>query len=50
MASWRNIKWDGNDTHDKFSYRVTQPGKALGLNDQHILDTFKTGISFKYLC
>ena len=26
---------------DEFSYRVTQLGKALGLNDQHILDTCK---------
>ena len=43
MASWRNIKWDGNETLDEFSYRVTQLGKALGLNDQHILDTFKLG-------
>ena len=41
MASWRNIKWDGNEILDEFSYRVTQLGKALGLNDQHILDTFK---------
>ena len=44
MASWRNIKWDGNENLDKFSYRVTQVGKALGLNDQHILDTFKLGL------
>ena len=44
MASWRNIKWDGNETFDEFSYRVTQLGKALGLNDQHILDTFKLGL------
>ena len=44
MASWRNIKWDGNETLDEFSYRVTQLGKALGLNDQHILDTFKLGL------
>ena len=41
MAGWRNIKWDGNETLDEFSYRLTQLGKALGLNDQHILDTFK---------
>ena len=41
MASWRNIKWDGNETLDEFSYRGTHLGKALGLNDQHILDTFK---------
>ena len=44
MASWRNIKWDGNETLDEFSYRPTQLGKALGLNDQHILDTFKLGL------
>ena len=44
MDSWRNIKWDGNETLDEFSYRVTQLGKALGLNDQHILDTFKLGL------
>ena len=44
MASWRNVKWDGNETLDEFSYRVTQLGKALGLNDQHILDTFKLGL------
>ena len=44
MASWRNIKWDGNETLNEFSYRVTQLGKALGLNDQHILDTFKLGL------
>ena len=44
MASWRNIKWDGNETLDDFSYRITQLGKALGLNDQHILDTFKLGL------
>ena len=44
MASWRNIKWNGNETLDEFSYRVTQLGKALGLNDQHILNTFKLGL------
>ena len=44
MASWRNIRWDGNETLDEFSYRVTKLGKALGLNDQHILDTFKLGL------
>ena len=44
MARWRNIKWDGNETLDEFLYRVTQLGKALGLNDQHILDTFKLGL------
>ena len=38
MASWRNIKWDGNKTCTIFSYRVTQLGRALGLNKQHILD------------
>ena len=43
-ASWRNIKWDGSETLDEFSYRVTQLGKALGLNDQHILDTFRLGL------
>ena len=43
-ASWRNVKWNGNETLDEFSYRVTQLGKALGLNDQHILDTFKLGL------
>ena len=26
------------------SYRVTKLGKALGLNKQHILDTFKLGL------
>ena len=41
---WRNIKRDGNETLDEFSYKVTQLGKALGLNEQHILDTFKLGI------
>ena len=41
MASWRNIIWDGNETLDEFSYRVTQLGKALDLNDQHTLDTFR---------
>ena len=44
MASWRNIKWDGNETLVEFSYRGTQLGKALGLNDQHILGTFKLGL------
>ena len=44
MASCRNIKWDGNETLDEFSYRATQLGRALGLNDQHILDTFKLGL------
>ena len=34
----------GNETLDECSYRVTQLGKALGLNDQHILDTFKLGL------
>ena len=43
MASWRNIKWDGNETLDEFSYRVTQLGNALGLNDQLILGNFKLG-------
>ena len=43
MASWKSIKWDDNKSLDKFSYRITQIGKALGLNDQHILDTFKLG-------
>ena len=45
MASCRNIKWDGNEALDGFSYRGTQQGKALGLNDQHILDAFKLGLS-----
>ena len=44
MASWRNIKCNGNETLDEFSYRATQIGKAPGLNDQHILDTFKLGL------
>ena len=44
MASWRNIKGDGNGTLDEFSYRVTQLGKALGLNDQYMPDTFKFGL------
>ena len=44
MAIWRNIKWDGNETLDEFSYRVTQPGKALDLNKQHTLDTFTLGL------
>ena len=43
MASWKNIEWDGSDTLDEFSYRVAQIGKALGLNGQNILDTFKLG-------
>ena len=43
MASWKNVKWDGNETLDEFSYRVTQLGKALGVNDQHFLDTSKLG-------
>ena len=41
MASWRNIRYE---TFDEFSYRVTQLGMALGLNDQHVLDTFKLGL------
>ena len=49
MTGWRNIEWDGNETFDEFSYRVTQLGKAIGLNDQNILDTFQTRIT-KYLC
>ena len=44
MASWRNIKWDDNETLDEFSYRVTQLGKALGFNDQHTIDTSKLGL------
>ena len=44
MAIWRNIKWNGNETLDEISYRDTQLGKALGLKDQHILDTFKLGL------
>ena len=44
MATWRNIKWDSDETLDHFSYRVTQLGKVLGLNDQHILETFKLGL------
>ena len=44
IASWRNIKWDGNETVDEFSHRVIQLGKALGLSDQHILDIFKLGL------
>ena len=44
MASWRNTTWDGNETLDEFSYRVTQLDKELGLDDQHILDTFKLGL------
>ena len=50
MASWRNIKWYGDEILDDFSYRATQLGKTLSLNDQHILDTFKLGIALKYLC
>ena len=34
---------DGNETLDEFSYRVTQLGKSLCLNDQNILGTFKLG-------
>ena len=45
ISSWRNIKWDGNKTLDELSYKVAQLGKALGLNDKHILDTFKLGLS-----
>ena len=41
MASWRNIEWDSNETLEEFSYIVTHLGKMLGINDQHILDTFK---------
>ena len=41
MTSWGNIKWGGNETLNEFSYRVTQLGKVLHLNDQHILGTFK---------
>ena len=44
MAAWRNIKQNDNETLDEFSYRATQLGKALGLNAQHILDTFKLGL------
>ena len=44
MASWRNIKWDSNETLDEFSNRVTQLGTTLGLSDQHILDSFKLGL------
>ena len=44
MAIWRNIKGYGNETLDEYLYRVTQIGKALGLHDQHILDTFKLGL------
>ena len=44
MDGWRNIKWNGNEAFDEFSYRFTQLGKALGLNDQHILDTIKLGL------
>ena len=44
MASGRNIKMDGKETLDEVSYIVTQLGKALGLNDKHILDTFKLGL------
>ena len=51
VADWNALKEQfkqqfnpvGN-TLDEFSYRVTQLGKALGLNDQHILDTFKLGL------
>ena len=45
MASWRNIKWDGNETLNEFSCRVSQLIKALSLNDHHILDNFKLGLS-----
>ena len=44
MASWRNIKWNGIETLDEILHRATQLGKDLGLNDQHILDTFKLGL------
>ena len=44
MSSWRNIKWDGNETLDEFSYKFTQLDRALGLINQHILDTFKLGL------
>ena len=40
-----NTKWDGNETFDEFLYQITQLGKALGLNDQNILGTFKLGLS-----
>ena len=44
MASWRNIKWDGIETLDEFSYRANQLTKVLDLNNQHFLD------AFQYLC
>ena len=44
MVSWRNFKWDDNETLHEFSYSITQLGKALCLNDQHIIDTFKLGL------
>ena len=40
-------KWqggEGNKTIDEFSLRFTNLGNALGLNDQHILITFKLGL------
>ena len=40
MASWRNTKWDGNETLGEFACRVIQLGKVLSLNDQYILDTY----------
>ena len=45
MVRCRNKTWHGNETLDELSYRVTELGKALGLNDQHILDTFKLGLT-----
>ena len=33
MASWSNIRWDGNEALNEFSYTVTQLVKAIGLND-----------------
>ena len=45
LVSWRNIKWNGNETLDEFSYRATQLAKVLGSNEYHILDTFKLGLT-----
>ena len=43
MASWRNVKWDGNETPLN-SHTDTHLGKEIALNDQCILDTFKLGL------
>ena len=54
VVSWKNIKWDGNEIPDLLSYRAIFLSKTLGLNIQHIWDTFKlklpSNIYVNYLC